>query len=192
MFGVEPGQTNGVVQRKVTWLLNQHNQENPPMSSDPFPHRGWSLGTRLQIHTSKLPCTHTFLHASPTHAYLVFCVTSHHDLAQSHKFNTSNILSHTNHILTQLLQHFVTLVQNEVLYVLGVERLVLDESKDAARSANNDVGAVVLEHFLILLYAYTTKEDRHLDVVKVLAEPLVLFVNLESQLPTTLVWQCSQ
>ena len=97
-----------------------------------------------------------------------------------------------NNKLTQLLQHFVALVQNEVLYVLGVERLVLDKSQDAARSADDNVGAVVLQHFLVLLYTDTTKEDGHLDVVKVLAEPLVLFVDLEGQLPAMWVWQCWQ
>ena len=95
-------------------------------------------------------------------------------------------MSHICHItkFTQLLQHFITLVQNEMLYMLGVERLVLDKSQDATRSADDNVRAVVFEYLLVLLYADTTKEDGHLDVVKVLAEPLVLFVDLESQLPT--------
>ena len=42
--------------------------------------------------------------------------------------------------------------------------------------------AVVLEHLLIFLDADATKEDRDLDVVKVLAEALVLLVDLKCQL----------
>ena len=86
-------------------------------------------------------------------------------------------------ILTQLLQHFVTLVQDKVLDVLGVEGLILDQGQDSSRGTNHNMGAVVLQNLLILLDADTTKEDRDLDVVKVLAETLVLLVNLEGQLP---------
>ena len=86
-------------------------------------------------------------------------------------------------ILTQLLQHFVTLIQDKVLDVLGVEGLVLDQGQDPPRGTHHDVRAVVLQHLLVLLDADTTKEDRDLDVVKVLTETLVLLVNLEGQLP---------
>ena len=86
-------------------------------------------------------------------------------------------------LLTQLLQHFVALIQDKVLDVLGVEGLVLDKGQDSSRGTDHDVGAVVLQHLLILLDADTTKEDGDLDVVKVLAETLVLLVNLEGQLP---------
>ena len=70
-----------------------------------------------------------------------------------------------------------------MLDVLGVEGLVLDQGQDSPRGTHHDVRAVVLQHLLVLLDADTTKEDRDLDVVKVLAESLVLLVNLEGQLP---------
>ena len=74
-------------------------------------------------------------------------------------------------------------VQDKVLDVLGVECLVLDQHQDPPWGTDHDVRAVVLQHLLVLLDADTTKEDRDLDIVKVLAETLVLLVNLEGQLP---------
>ena len=85
--------------------------------------------------------------------------------------------------LTQLFQHLVTLVKDEMLDVLGVEGLVLHQSQDATGGPDHDVRAVVLQGLLVLLDADTTKEHRDLDVVKVLAESLVLLVDLEGQLP---------
>ena len=70
-----------------------------------------------------------------------------------------------------------------MLDVLGVEGLVLHQSQDATRGPDHDVRAVVLQGLLVLLDADTTKEHGDLDVVKVLAESLVLFVDLEGQLP---------
>ena len=69
-----------------------------------------------------------------------------------------------------------------MLDVFGVERLILDQSQDATGGTDHDVGAVVLEHLLILLYTDATEKDGDLDVVEVLAESLVLLVDLESQL----------
>lgn len=85
--------------------------------------------------------------------------------------------------LTKLLQHFVTLIQDEVLDVLEVEGLVSAEGQDAAGGPDHDVGAVVLHHLLVLLDADPTKEHCRLSVVEVLTEPLVLLVDLEGQLP---------
>jgi hypothetical protein len=45
------------------------------------------------------------------------------------------------------------------------------------------VRAIVLQDLLILLDADATKEDRDFDIVEVLAEMLVLLVDLEGQLP---------
>ena len=70
-----------------------------------------------------------------------------------------------------------------MLDVLSVERLILHEGEDAAGRTDHDVRAVVLQGLLVLLDADTSKEDRNFDVVKVLAESLVLLVYLEGQLP---------
>ena len=70
-----------------------------------------------------------------------------------------------------------------MLDVLSVEGLVLDQRQDTSGGTDHNVRAVVLQHLFILLNADTTKEDGDFDVVKVLAETLILFVDLEGQLP---------
>ena len=53
-------------------------------------------------------------------------------------------------LLTELLEHFVALVEDEVLEVLEVELLAPDQRQDPAGSADDDVRAVGLEHLLVL------------------------------------------
>ena len=84
--------------------------------------------------------------------------------------------------LTKVSQHFVALVKNEVLDVLEGEGLCLGQSKQTAWSANNNVGAVLLQNLLILLDRHASKEDSNLHIVGVFAEPLVLLADLEGQL----------
>lgn len=74
-----------------------------------------------------------------------------------------------------------------MLDVLQVEGLVPTESQDAARSPDHNVRAVVLHHLLILLDADPAKENSRLCVVEVFAEPLILLVDLEGQLPVVKV-----
>lgn len=69
-----------------------------------------------------------------------------------------------------------------MLDVLEVEGLVPAERQDPPGCAHHDVWAVGLHHLLILLDADPSKEHRRLDVVEVLAKPLVLLVDLECQL----------
>ena len=69
-----------------------------------------------------------------------------------------------------------------MLDVLEVEGLVPAERQDPPRCAHHDVRAVGLHHLLVLLDADPSKEHGRLDVVEVLAEPLVLLVDLERQL----------
>ena len=52
-------------------------------------------------------------------------------------------------LLTELLEHFVALVEDEVLQVLEVELLAPHEGQDPAGSADDDVRAVGLEHLLV-------------------------------------------
>ena len=85
-------------------------------------------------------------------------------------------------MLTKLLEHFVAFVQDEVFCVFEVEGLVARQCKDPARSTHNDVRAVFLENFFVLLDGHATEEHGHLHVVHVLAETLVLFTDLEGQL----------
>ena len=84
--------------------------------------------------------------------------------------------------LTQLLQHLVTLIQNKVFQILQTQLLALDQGKDAARSSNNNVRTVVLQHLLVLGDGHASEEDSNLDVLEELAEPLILLADLESEL----------
>ena len=63
-------------------------------------------------------------------------------------------------LLTKLVQHFVALVQNEVLDVLGIEGLVSDQSQNPARSTHHNVRTVVLQSLLVLLDGDTTERTR--------------------------------
>lgn len=63
---------------------------------------------------------------------------------------------------TQLLQHLVALVQNEILEVLQIQLLGAHQRQNTARGADYDVWAVALQHFLILLDWQASKENSHL------------------------------
>ena len=64
--------------------------------------------------------------------------------------------------LTQLLEHFVALVQDEVLDVLQVELLALDESQESAGSSDDDVRAVGLQD--LLLFGDGEASEEHADL----------------------------
>lgn len=83
--------------------------------------------------------------------------------------------------LTQLFQHFVALVEDEMLQVLQVELLVADESENAAGCADDDVRDGGLKSLLVLLDRHAAEEDRNLDARHVLAEALVLLADLECE-----------
>ena len=69
---------------------------------------------------------------------------------------------HSDFGLTELLEHLVALVENEVLEVLEVELLAADEGEDPAGRAHHDVRAVRLEHLLVLRDRQTAEE--HADL----------------------------
>jgi hypothetical protein len=64
--------------------------------------------------------------------------------------------------LTELFEHLVALVEDEVLDVLEVEFLAPNESENPARGAHDDVRAVGLEHLLVLRDGETT--EKHADL----------------------------
>merc|ERR1719180_782490 len=92
-----------------------------------------------------------------------------------------DLLDVASHV--KLLQHLVTLVQDEMLQVLQRQLLALDQGENSTGSSHNDVGTVVLQNLLILSDGQTAEEDTNLDVGEELAEPLVLLADLEGQLP---------
>jgi hypothetical protein len=67
--------------------------------------------------------------------------------------------------LTKLLQHLVTLVQDEMFQVLERKFLAPDESQDPARSSHHYVGAVGLQNLLVLRDGKTTEEHSNLRKV---------------------------
>lgn len=84
--------------------------------------------------------------------------------------------------LTQLLKHFIALVEHKVFDVLQVEDLAVDQRQGASGCSHHNVWAVLLQHFLVLLHGHAAEEHRHLDSRHVLGETLVLFADLEGQL----------
>ncbi len=98
------------------------------------------------------------------------------------KSNISTIvITHNSCSLTKLIQHFITLVQNEVLQVFRIESLVTNQCEYPARSPNNYVRTVVLQGLFVFLDGNPTKEYGNLYVIEVLAKTLVLLVYLKGQ-----------
>lgn len=83
---------------------------------------------------------------------------------------------------TELLEHLVTLVQDEVLDVLQDQGLSPDEGQCAAGRAHHDVGAVLLQHLLVFLDGHAAEEHGCSHSGHVLGEALVLLADLEGQL----------
>jgi hypothetical protein len=94
----------------------------------------------------------------------------------------ANFCPHPFTQLTQLLQHLVALVEDEMLQVLQVELLVADESEDAAGCADDDVRCHRLQRLLVLLNRHAAEEHSDLHARHVLAEALVLLADLEGEL----------
>ena len=64
--------------------------------------------------------------------------------------------------LTELLEHFVALVEDEVLQVLEVELLAPHQRQDPAGGAHHDVRAVGLEHLLVFRDCQATEKQSDL------------------------------
>jgi hypothetical protein len=87
-------------------------------------------------------------------------------------------------MLTRLVKHLVTLVENKVLQVGEAQVPVTDERIDTARSSDNDVGVGVLvaQELNVLLDGCTAVEDADLDIGQELCETVVLVPDLVGQL----------
>lgn len=83
---------------------------------------------------------------------------------------------------TELLQHLIALIQDEVFDVLEAEGLVADESEDTPRRPHHNVWAVLLHHLLVLLDGQAAEEHCHLHRGHILGEAFILFTDLEGQL----------
>lgn len=91
--------------------------------------------------------------------------------------------------LTNLFQHFVTLIKDKMLDMLQIEGLLSCKCQDSSRGSHDDVRTVGFEYLLVLLDANSSKENCNLDVTHVLTEPFILFVNLEGQFSSVAHYQ---
>merc|ERR1712071_189506 len=103
----------------------------------------------------------------------------HHNLFLVRRIS-ENILDIASHV--QLLEHLVTLVEHKMLDVLQAELAPADQRQHTARGTDDHVWRVVSEHFAVLLDRHAAEEDANLDAGEVLAETLVFFGDLESEL----------
>ncbi len=66
--------------------------------------------------------------------------------------------------------------------VFQTEDLGAGQGQDTSRGSHDDVGAILLQDFFVLLDGHASEEHSDLDIVDVLAEALILLTDLESQL----------
>lgn len=87
-------------------------------------------------------------------------------------------------VLTRLIEHLVTLIENKVLEVSKAHVLIADERIDTTGRSNDDVrmGVLVGEKFDVFLDRCTAVEDANLYVGQELGETVVLIANLIGQL----------
>ena len=85
---------------------------------------------------------------------------------------------------TDLVEHLVTLVEDEALDVAEAELLVSDEGVQTTRSCDDDVRVSLLvgEELDVLLHGSTTVEDGGLDIRHVLCESGVFVLDLVGEL----------
>jgi hypothetical protein len=83
---------------------------------------------------------------------------------------------------TELLEALVTFVQDEELHLVELEYFFPDESKDAPRSADEDMRRCRLEHLFMHSDRLTSVDDFSLDIRHVLGEPSELVLDLVGQL----------
>lgn len=105
----------------------------------------------------------------------------HHDLLLSGS-DSEDLLHVSSHI--NLVEHLVTLVNNESLDVAETEVLVSDEGMKSTGSGDNHVrrGLLVLDQLNVLLDGGSSVENGGLDVGQVLGESGVLVHDLVGQL----------
>lgn len=86
--------------------------------------------------------------------------------------------------LTRLIQHLVTLVENEVLQIGEAEMTITDKRIDTTGRSNDDMGVSVLvgKQLDVFLDGCTSVENANLDIRQELGEAVVLIPDLVRQL----------
>jgi hypothetical protein len=104
----------------------------------------------------------------------------HHDLLMG-RGRTEDGLHIVAHV--RLIQHLVTLIEDEVLQVGKAKVSVTDERVDTSRCADNDVrvGVFVSKKLDVLLHRCSSVENADLDVGQELREAVVLVPDLVGQ-----------
>jgi hypothetical protein len=83
----------------------------------------------------------------------------------------------------ELREHLIALIEHKMLDLVEHHPpSANDEIDHAARGADNDVGAVVLQKLTVLRNGDASVKYGTLDVLEVLGKPLVLVVNLKCEL----------
>lgn len=86
--------------------------------------------------------------------------------------------------LTNLVEHLITLIENESLDISKAQLLVTDKSVQTTGGGHDDVGIGLLvgQDLDILLDGSTTVEDSSLDIREILGEASILVLDLVGQL----------
>lgn len=94
--------------------------------------------------------------------------------------DNANIATENLSWLTNLVEHLVTLIEDESLDVAQRELLITDQGVQTTGGGDDNVGVglLVLEKLDVLLDGGTTVEDRGLDIGEVLGETSVLVLDL--------------
>ncbi len=93
-----------------------------------------------------------------------------------------NELKHLFFLLTQLLQHLVTFIQNKVFDMLQIQCIRSNKRQDTTRRAHYNMRAVLFECVLVLFDTNTTKKHAHFHRWHIFTKTLVLFAYLKCQL----------
>jgi hypothetical protein len=95
---------------------------------------------------------------------------------------TSRMSASLGALSTELLEHFIALVQDEELHLVQLERLSSDQRKEPSRSANQDVRRGRLEHLLLLEHRLASIDHLGLHSGHVFREAVELLLDLVGQL----------
>ena len=81
----------------------------------------------------------------------------------------------------KLVQHFVALVEDEVLQLAQVEVVATDQRQKATWSTYEDLRRILLQLLDVLGDGLSTVHDINIYFRQVLSEPVILLLDLESQ-----------
>lgn len=121
-----------------------------------------------------------------THLWVQFKIINHGEIicpylwvSSFERFFNFEVMRRT---LTQLLQHLVAFVEDEMFEIFQVKLLVANERENSARCADHNMWRHCLQSLFVLLHWHATEEHPNFNAGHVLAETLVFLADLEGQL----------